>query len=178
MWTSSACGGRCVNSHTKDLVRFIVSQPVGWELTQVYFKEGPQPYEDLVEFQLTIGSEWVLMNEHERRALELRHGRRLRLSEAFATRVDIPTSLALHKDPDCVKQLHDMQRKHKDDERAKEAAKRLALVPELDAAIPNCPTTSRRSGSTTASTLRSSSRSSSTRRSRSRARTRSRRCPT
>jgi hypothetical protein len=121
----------------QDLVRFIVSQPVGWELTQVRFEEGPQPYEDLVEFQLTIGSEWVLMNEHERRVLELRHGRRLRLSEAFPTRVDIPTSLAMHKDPDCVKTLHDMQRKHKDDERAKESAKRMALVPELDAAIPN-----------------------------------------
>lgn len=91
----------------------------------------------LVEFQLTIGSEWVLMNEHERRALELRQGRGLRLSEAFPTRVDLPTSLALHKDRDCVKKLHDMQRKHKDEERAKEAAKRLALVPALDAAIPN-----------------------------------------
>jgi hypothetical protein len=121
----------------QDLVRFIVSQPVGWELTQVYFDEGPQPYQELVEFHLTIGSEWVLMNEHERRLLELRHGRKLRLSEAFPTRLDIPTSIAMHKDPGRVKKLHDMQRGHKDDERTNEAGKRTALLPALDATVPN-----------------------------------------
>jgi hypothetical protein len=120
-----------------DYVRFIATHPVGWELTQVYDQEGAQAYADLVEFNITVTSEWVLMNEHDRRVLELRYGRKLKLSEAFPTRVDIPTTLGWHKDPTYVKKLHDMQRGHKDRERANEAAKRTAVVPALDALDPN-----------------------------------------
>lgn len=124
-----------------DYVRFVVTQPVGWELTQVYDEEGPQAYTDLVEFHLAIGSEWVLIHEHKRKPLELRLGRKLKLTEAFPTRVELSTSLAMHRDPNHVKQLHDMQREHKDKEFAEEATKRLALVPALDAAVPDWRTT-------------------------------------
>ncbi|HEY1690870.1 MAG TPA: hypothetical protein VGG39_01835 [Polyangiaceae bacterium] len=120
-----------------DYVRFVVTQPVGWELTQVYDEEGADAYADLVEFYFAIGSEWVLIHEHKREPLELRLGRKLKLKEAFPTRIDLSTSLAMHRDPNHVKQLHDMQRQHKDEELEREAARRLALVPALDAAVPN-----------------------------------------
>ena len=119
-----------------DLVRFVITHPVGWELTQVYFEESPQAYADLIEFYFAIGTEWVVKNEYERQQLELRLGRKLKLSEAFK-RIDLPTTMRMNQDANYIQQLHDMQRKHKDDERANEAAKRLALVPALDAAVPN-----------------------------------------
>jgi hypothetical protein len=42
-----------------DLIRFIITTPVGWELTQVHFEESPQAYADLIEFYFAIGKEWA-----------------------------------------------------------------------------------------------------------------------
>jgi hypothetical protein len=125
-----------------DLVRFVTTHPVGWELTQVYFDQslGPAAYAEHLEFYLAISSEWVVKNEYQRMRLELQLGRRLTLPEAFM-RVDIPTTMRMQQAPAYLKQLHDMQRQHKDDERAQEAAKRTTLVAELDAKVPNWRTT-------------------------------------
>jgi hypothetical protein len=38
-------------------------------------------------------------------------------------KVDVPKTLAMNRDAAYVKELHDMQRKHKDDEYAEEASK-------------------------------------------------------
>ena len=132
----------------RNLVRFVITHPVGWELTQVYFEESPQAFAALMEFYLALGSEWVVKNEHERRRLELSVGRKLKLPEAFM-RVDHATTTRMHEDATYIKQLHDMQRKHKDDERANEASKRLALIPALDEAVPDWKTSFANEAATT-----------------------------
>lgn len=86
---------------------------------------------------LALSSEWVLKNEHERRELELRLGRKLKLSEAFDSRIDVHTTLRLRQDAAVVQELHDAQRKYKDDEAAEEKAKRTGVIPELHARVPN-----------------------------------------
>jgi hypothetical protein len=125
-----------------DLVRFVTTHPVGWELTQVYFDErlGPSAYAEHQAFYLAISSEWVVKNEYERMRLELQRGRRLTISEAFM-RVDIPTTMRMQGDPKYLRQLHDMQRQHKDEERAEEESRRVAVVAELDAKVPDWRTT-------------------------------------
>jgi hypothetical protein len=118
-----------------NLVRFMFTRPVDWELTQVYFEESSAAYAELLGFYTAISGEWVLLPEYERRELELRRGRKLKVPEAYPTRLDIPRFMR-ERDAIQVQQLHDMQREHKDREAAAEAAKRTALLPFLDKDFP------------------------------------------
>jgi hypothetical protein len=97
-----------------DLVRFVITQPVGWELTAVFVKEGAAAYEAVVEFYLAIGSKWVLKHEYDRQKLELSLGRKLKQSEAF-NQCDPVETLTTHRDPTYVERVYEMQRKEKDD---------------------------------------------------------------
>jgi hypothetical protein len=115
----------------QDLIRPIVTLPVLWELTAVYLKEGAASHEATLGFLLAIGSKRFLKNEYERMKLELRLGRKLRHSEVF-DECDPVATLAMYTDAKRVAADRDMQRKHKDDERAKEAAKRVDVVAALE----------------------------------------------
>jgi hypothetical protein len=115
-----------------DLIRVVLTTPVGWELTKFYFLPdfGPERYIEMVRFIVTVGSQWALDHEHNRKHLELVKGRRLRDSEVFNA-CDVEKTMAMQRDEVDVRRIFEMQKGLKDAERAKEAAVRQTAVDEL-----------------------------------------------
>jgi hypothetical protein len=109
----------------RDLLRPITTNAVGYELTSVYFDEGPQKYRELLEFVLRLGSQRVLKTHEDREILELKRGRRLRHSEVFD---QCDSATTLERDPQYIRDVHLSQRNAKDSERDDEAQKRLAVM--------------------------------------------------
>ena len=67
-----------------DLVRFVFTEVVAWELTAVYVDdEDVAGYEALIDFYVPLTATWGLVPSPGRKKLELTLGRRLRHSEAF-----------------------------------------------------------------------------------------------
>lgn len=74
---------RALDAKQSERARFVMTQPLLWELTLIVEQEGRERYDETLRFYADLAHEWYLRPERDREPLELLRRRRLLPSEVY-----------------------------------------------------------------------------------------------
>jgi hypothetical protein len=119
---------RALDAKRSERARFVMTQPLLWELTSIVGQDGRDRYDEALRFYTDLGHEWFIRAEHEREPLELRRRRPLLVSEVFQE-APAPRTIVDHCGAEDWIALQQRQlREAKDRERNDEARARSAVA--------------------------------------------------
>jgi hypothetical protein len=131
---------RIMELASNEEVRFVMTQPVLWELTSIIDDQTPGEggrglYEQTVGFYAEVGQRWYLKHEYDRKRLELKLRWRLTPAEAFE-QIN-PRGLLDERllNDDWIKLKAGQQQGEKLEERQEEANKRSETIEEMVAKL-------------------------------------------